>query len=38
MRRDTAPETSDLVDDDDGLRFDLEDAASGYRLWIELAR
>jgi hypothetical protein len=37
MRRDTALESCDLVDDADGLRFDLEEAASGYRLWIELA-
>ncbi len=36
LRRDTVPENGDL-DDEDGLRFDLQDAASGYRLWMELA-
>jgi energy-coupling factor transporter ATP-binding protein EcfA2 len=34
LRLDTVP---DWLDDADGLRFDLEHAASGYRLWIELA-
>jgi len=33
MRLDTAPDWLD----EDGLRFDLEHAASGYQLWIELA-
>ena len=39
LRRDSIENLPDglELDDDDGFRFDLEQAASGYRLWIELA-
>ena len=39
LRRDSIENVPDNLglDDDDGFRFELDQAASGYRLWIELA-